>query len=549
MAVSNDNRRDEYVQVSGVEDTFAYSFKITDDEHIAVYLDGVLQPGGYTVTGVGNETGTVEFAAVPAMGAVITFIRSEPLVQTTEYPVGSKFPAVAHEGALDTIVRQNQQQQEELDRSIRWPVNAGEVDNTLPDPTDTDNQGKALFISADGSELEVREIAETEIQSVLTTKGGLVTRTESANQQLSVGDSGASLQVEPTETTGIVWRYPAPYEFLDNRFMRIWQRGVAGAAPPDRYVLNNLTDGTVSILRTSAVVPTPVEAGIYIPYSLHLNVTGADAILSAAQTLSVHQAIEGYDAMALFYKTFVVSFWVRSASSGVYSFAITNNDSDYGIVREYTIAEENTWERKSILIPALNYATATGGWKLDHDTGFRFTWSFAGGSGGQDTLDVWQAMTGGAWSNNQVNGVADTDSHYLTGIQLDLGTKECPLRMQRLAEEFAQCQRYFCKSLPDTIAPGSANGSAVGTFRLTLTGTGVHSANVFFPVRMRTTPTVTAYSFADGEAAHWRNVTAGANIDATIANAGPCGASIVTTGSHTEGHILGCDWAASAVMV
>ena len=157
MAITNQNRRNQYTADGGTLD-FIFTFEINSADDIGIYLDNVIQPTGWTIDAgsIDNPAGgTVTFLVAPISGTIVTLLRDVDIDQPTTYAPGSKFPAVTHEGALDFIVMQNQQQQEEIDRRITWPVNNETTSVILPDPTVTANQGQVLGINADGTAIVV----------------------------------------------------------------------------------------------------------------------------------------------------------------------------------------------------------------------------------------------------------------------------------------------------------------------------------------------------------------------------------------------------------
>lgn len=121
MTVSSTTSRNEY-NGNGVTDTFAYTFRILNEDHIAVYVDDVLQTltTDYTVTDVGASAGgDIAFTSPPTTGtANVIFLRAVPLTQETDYVENDPFPAESHEDALDKLTMIVQQQQEQIDRSI-----------------------------------------------------------------------------------------------------------------------------------------------------------------------------------------------------------------------------------------------------------------------------------------------------------------------------------------------------------------------------------------------------------------------------------------------
>lgn len=121
MTVSTATSRNSY-NGNAATDTFAYTFRILDEAHVAVYVDDVLQTitTHYTVTGVGDSGGgNIVFTTPPATGTLnVVFIRSIPATQETDYVENDPFPAAAHEDALDKLTMLVQQQQEIANRSL-----------------------------------------------------------------------------------------------------------------------------------------------------------------------------------------------------------------------------------------------------------------------------------------------------------------------------------------------------------------------------------------------------------------------------------------------
>ena len=127
MTVSSTNTKNSY-SGNGSTTVFAYTFKIFDDDDITVILRTDATGGetvqtkttDYTVSGVGNAGGgNITFGTAPASGITVVLIRETAQTQTTDYTPNDPFPAASHEDALDKLTLIVQDQQEELDRSIK----------------------------------------------------------------------------------------------------------------------------------------------------------------------------------------------------------------------------------------------------------------------------------------------------------------------------------------------------------------------------------------------------------------------------------------------
>ena len=112
----------------GVTTVFAFNFKVFDEDHMKVYLDGIEEPLGWTVTLNPDQTvspgGEIEFAVAPVADETVTLLREVPLEQLIDYNPYDPFPAETHERGLDLRVMADQQLAEQLDRVYKRPVDA-----------------------------------------------------------------------------------------------------------------------------------------------------------------------------------------------------------------------------------------------------------------------------------------------------------------------------------------------------------------------------------------------------------------------------------------
>jgi hypothetical protein len=121
--VAADDARDVYTG-NGSTTTFTYNFKVLTSANIAVYQAGTLKTltTHYTVTGVGNDAGgTVVFVTAPAASEQIVLLRNQPIEQITSYVDGA-ISASTIERDFDRQTAINQQQQETIERALRYPI-------------------------------------------------------------------------------------------------------------------------------------------------------------------------------------------------------------------------------------------------------------------------------------------------------------------------------------------------------------------------------------------------------------------------------------------
>jgi hypothetical protein len=123
---------------------------------------------------------------------------------------------------------------------------------------------------------------------------------------------------------------------------------------------------------------------------------------------------------------------------------------------------------------------------------------------------------------------------YLTGVQLEVGSRATPFERRSFQQELAMCQRYFEKSFDPSIPPGITNTAAKRCGRtLTATygdGAGYHYASTRFLVQKRATPTITVYNNASAGAVE---VFAGAYVGGAIWLAGDIGVNAFDGASYS----------------
>lgn len=139
---------------NGNVDTYPYTYKIFANTDLQVTirdLDNIettlTLTTDYTVTGVGkNNGGNVSLvdsnqAWLDAdgdllSGYILVIRRVRPLKQLADIRNQGQFFPETHENVFDHLVMIDQQQQDDLNRSIRLPVTATGISTQLPNPTD-----------------------------------------------------------------------------------------------------------------------------------------------------------------------------------------------------------------------------------------------------------------------------------------------------------------------------------------------------------------------------------------------------------------------------
>ncbi|MCP5078882.1 MAG: DUF2460 domain-containing protein [Psychromonas sp.] len=116
MTVETTNSTISYTG-NGSVTKFAYNFLTYSEDHLFIYLDDVEQTSGYSVSGVGDESGgDVTFDVAPINGEVVRIDRTVPETQLIEYQEYGPFPAKTNERGLDLGVMIAQQNAREIGR-------------------------------------------------------------------------------------------------------------------------------------------------------------------------------------------------------------------------------------------------------------------------------------------------------------------------------------------------------------------------------------------------------------------------------------------------
>lgn len=329
-----------------------------------------------------------------------------------------------------------------------------------------------------------------------------------------------------------------------NGDFNIWQRSTSFGSVPhgtytaDRWVYGKTSAAVHDILR-STDLPTVAQVGRLLIYSYHLDCTTADAAVAAGDYTLFQQLIEGYNFLPLAQEPFVLSFWVKATKIGIHCVSFCNGGFDRTYIAEYTINVANTWEKKTIAVPA---SPSAGVWDYTNGVGLQVRFALMAGTTYQAAAGAWQVGNFLA-TVNQVNACDNVVNDFrIAAVQLEAGTIATPFEYRKLAEEVALCQRYFEKSYDLETIPGTLTTNGYVGVRASGPN-GV--APIFFKVRKRAVATMTFYNHATGLTGTWQDASAVANVAVvTNSNGETCANAVVSTVADTNfaaGH-----WTASA---
>lgn len=126
MTISTTATRAAYTG-NGVTTIFSIPFAYLAVGEIAVYLDGVLQSVGYTVSAAPAASGTVTFSSAPATGVAVVITRATVRTQQIDYVANDPFAADVTEGGFDRAMLAIQDNAAGVARSLRAPDYADAV--------------------------------------------------------------------------------------------------------------------------------------------------------------------------------------------------------------------------------------------------------------------------------------------------------------------------------------------------------------------------------------------------------------------------------------
>ena len=336
-------------------------------------------------------------------------------------------------------------------------------------------------------------IKVNKIENTSTTDGG-ISIDNSGNVQMS-GNVQISGQQMPS--AGPL----SNRNLIINGAMRVAQRATSKASittqayhTVDRFNLNINALGTWTMSQESSGPDGFAN-------SLKLLCTTADASPAAADVAIIIYRVEGQDLQQLAYgssaaKQSTLSFYVKSNKTGNATVNLKQpNASNRIYSAQYTISSADTWERKTIVVPADTSGTIND----DFGNGLQIEWplntgsDYTGGSHGG-----WKAADDTSRNNSNLGvGGAVNDYYEITGVQLEVGSVATPFEHRSFGDEIAKCKRYFQKSYSYGNAVGANTADGRYYFLLGAENTARNKGgSVYLGTEMRVAPTTNFYNDA-----------------------------------------------------
>jgi len=246
---------------------------------------------------------------------------------------------------------------------------------------------------------------------------------------------------------------------LINGNMLVAQRGTSGALQNNSSIYPSI-DRFVAYYSAAGGAGTfsQVASGLTgFQYAAKLQRTSGNTVTSS---YAFGQACETLNSVDLQGKSITLSFYAKAGANLSQPINI-NIYTGTGTDQSFSNMTGGAWTGESNIVSTST--SITTGWVLYAYTGtvsstatqigFQVGWSASGTAGADESL-------------------------YVTGMQLEIGTKATPYEMQIYSDQLAQCQRYYYQTT-----------SPFGTLYGFASATGYIGSLIKFPVSMRATPT------------------------------------------------------------
>ena len=291
----------------------------------------------------------------------------------------------------------------------------------------------------------------------------------------------------------------------------------SGYVTVDRWFVYNNAGGSNISHGIDSDVPNQEPCS----YSYKYEVTGS-APTSDSNYLMLRQYLEVYDVRHLGFgtsgaKSLTLSFWLKSNHSGTVTWNLMSQNATQQrqISRQVQIDGSGSWKKYVMTVPGDIGGTGISNTGGNNGQGLYFDlifWTESGWGSGTRFNDTWQNNVTGERAVGHINMLTKLNDYInITGVQLEEGKNATEFEHRSYGEELALCQRYYFKS---TNGQGAIYGDSINN-------TGNVGLSVPFPVRMRTTPSITlptsvsnnVHNFGSGDNSYTAGGTYGTNED------------------------------------
>jgi hypothetical protein len=284
--------------------------------------------------------------------------------------------------------------------------------------------------------------ADTSGSLVLASNNGTTAVTIDANQNATFANTATFTgNINAPNTFGFKNR-------IINGAMVIDQRNAGVVVTPASFSYTLDRFGGVQTTASKFSVQQDSSANTVAGFTSSLKVTSLSAYsVGAGDTFNIYQSVEGFNCFDFAWgtasaKTVTLSFWVRSSLTGTFGGAIKDGSSTNAYPFTYTISVANTWEQKTITIVGptsgqFSYTSTTNG------IGLQVMFGLGAGATYSGTAGAWAAFN--AYTATGATSVVGTSgaTWYVTGVQLETGTKATSFEYRDYGRELQLCLRYY----------------------------------------------------------------------------------------------------------
>jgi hypothetical protein len=309
----------------------------------------------------------------------------------------------------------------------------------------------------------------------------------------STGNSTVNTAITSSGITQNGLNFRVPKNYIVNPGMRISQENGTSSGttdsyyPVDQWILRHSQDGTLTTQQVSSATPGGSENRI------RMTVTSADTSIDAGQFVFLRHDIEGLRTADLQWGTanatdVVVRFGFKGPA-GTYAVAMRNQDANRAFVREFTISggDANTDTLQTLTFPG----DTSGTWDKDNTASFSLVFTLATGSAYQTTADAWQAgnYLGTSSTSNGIGTTSDVFEIFDIGLYADPDSTGLAPRFElpHYDTDLQECLRYYYNN----------TNTARWGFQTNINGSPDWETVVYFPVIMRSTPTISRTNLTD----------------------------------------------------
>lgn len=238
--------------------------------------------------------------------------------------------------------------------------------------------------------------------------------------------------------------YLAPNPIV-NAGLNLWSEATSfasiadGTWTADNWIYNK-AGAVIHDASRSTDVPSPGALMAVAPYSLLLDVTTADGSIEAGDYCTISTRIEGFNYQGYAQQVCALSFWVKASKTGIHCVFCRNAGNNRSLVLEYPILTADTWEYKTLVLPA---SPSAGTWDYTSGRGLQIGWTLAAGTTFQAPAGAWAAGDFKS-SANQVNELDSTANNFrIWGPMLVRGSQAVPLIPVPYWLEQLRALRYY----------------------------------------------------------------------------------------------------------